>query len=159
MSAGFTRIELEFCKEFTEKLFKHPLAIAFQRPVNPQLDNAVGYLEKIQRPMDLGTIKANLENNVYANSKAWVGDIKLVWFNAKTYNQRKQPIYEAAERLSQKCEKVWKAIPKTDSELWGLKLAKVNQKMRTFLREKPPDSSLIPRNAEFMLKLTPDPSE
>jgi hypothetical protein len=149
--AGFCRIELEFCKEYTEKLLKHPLAIAFTRPVDPQLDNAIGYREKIQRPMDLGTIKTRLDDNHYSNSKEWLFDIKLVWSNAKSYNQKKNPVHEAADRLQQKCERDLKLIPKTESELWQVRLMKVNQKMQAFLKQKPPESSISPRKPDLML--------
>jgi hypothetical protein len=150
--SGFTRIELEFCKEFTDKLIKHPLALPYVRPVNPQLDNAPDYLERIQRPMDLGTIKTNLENNHYPNSRAWSADIQLVWQNAKLYNAKKTLLHESAERLSQKCQKMLKMIPKTEPELWALRLAKINHKIRVFLRENPPEFSIIPRKPELALK-------
>ena len=86
--SGFSRVELDYCKKVTEKLIKHPLSVAFLRPVNPQLDGAPDYLQKISHPMDLGTIKSKLENNSYTNSKAWVSDVLLVWQNAMKYNNK-----------------------------------------------------------------------
>ncbi|KAH0795617.1 Bromodomain containing protein [Histomonas meleagridis] len=149
---SFTRVELEFCKEVTEKLFKHPLAIAFLRPVNPQVDDAPNYFQKIQHPMDLGTIKANLDNNVYANSTAWSKDIRLVWDNAKLYNDKKTLIHQAADKLKNKCDKMLKVIPKTEPELWSLRVAKINQKLKAFLSEPPPEESILPRKKELALK-------
>lgn len=149
---NFTRVELEFCKEVTEKLFKHPLATAFLRPVNPQLDGAPDYFSKIHKPMDLGTIKTNLENNNYPNSKAWANDLQLVWNNAKLYNNKKTLIHQCAERLSNKCQKILKLIPKTEPELWALRLNKINHRLKKFLHEPAPEDSVVPRIPELALK-------
>lgn len=149
---NFTRIELEFCKEFTEKLYNHPLAIAFLRPVNPQVDDAPNYFQKIQHPMDLGTIKMNLANNVYTNSTTWKQDIRLVWDNAKLYNDKKTLIHQAADKLKNKCDKMLKVIPKTESELWEYQIAKINKKIKSLLEQSPPEESVLPRKKELALK-------
>jgi hypothetical protein len=149
---SFTRVELEFCKDFTEKLIRHPLSCAFLHPVNPQVDGLADYHEKIERPMDLGTIKSNLENNQYTNSRQWGRDVQLVWENAKKFHPRKSLLYEIAERMSQKCLRVLKLIPKTEPELWALKLNKLNQRLRAFIRESPPETINFPRNPRLVLK-------
>ncbi|OHT16748.1 Bromodomain containing protein [Tritrichomonas foetus] len=151
--SGFTRVELDYCKKVTEKLIGHPLSTAFLRPVNPQLDGAPDYLQKISRPMDLGTIKSKLENNSYSNSREWETDIRLVWSNAMKYNPKKTLLHHVAERLNQKCNKLLKAIPKTEPELWAMKLTKLNHKMKTFLNENPPEESIVPRRPELALKI------
>jgi hypothetical protein len=93
--SSFSRVELEFCKDFADKLMHHPLAGPFLQPVNPQVDNAANYLQVIQYPMDLETIKNNLEDNHYTNSWLWARDINLMWDNTKQYNLRKTIIYES----------------------------------------------------------------
>lgn len=149
--SGFTRVELEYCKKVTEKLVNHPLSFAFRRPVNPQLDGAPDYFQKIQRPMDLGTIKQNLENNAYPNSKAWADDISLVWQNCKKYNAKNNLLHHVAEKLNQKCIKLLKTIPKTEPDLWAMKLAKINHKFKTLLNESLPEDSAVPRRDELAL--------
>lgn len=149
--SGFTRVELEYCKKVTEKLVKHPLSFAFRRPVNPQLDGAPDYFQKIAHPMDLGTIKQNLEDNAYPNSKAWAADIYLVWSNCMKYNNKKTLLHHVAERLNQKCIKLLKTIPKTEPDLWAMKLAKINHKFKTLLNESLPEESAVPRRPELSL--------
>jgi hypothetical protein len=102
--------------------------------------------------MDLGTIKSNLENNLYTSSRLWARDIQLVWDNAKSFNPRKTLIHEAAEKLSQKCSRVLKSIPKSEPDLWALKVTKINQKMKALLRDPPPTNSIFPRKPELILK-------
>ena len=145
----FTRVELEFCKEVTRKLFEHPLAKAFIRPVNPELDRAFDYFNIIKHPMDLGTIKKKLENGEYQNTTDWMSDIKLVWDNAKLYNDKKHILHRAAERLNKKCIEIFKCIPKDESEYWALKLAKANAKLTKFLQTIPSEISGYPRLPEY----------
>jgi hypothetical protein len=103
--------------------------------------------------MDLGTIKSNLENNHYTNSRLWARDVNLVWDNAKQYNLRKTIVYESAEVLHTKCKKAFASIPKTEPELWALKLAKINQRLKSFLRDNPvPESSTFPRRPDLILR-------
>lgn len=151
---SFSRIELEFCKSFTDKLMEHPLAIPFLHPVNPTTDNAPDYATRITKPMDLGTIKKKLEQNEYHNSASWKEDINLVWRNAKDYNGDKREtkfIYHAAERLSKKCEKALKTIPKTEAELWTLNMRKISLKLKNLLATPPPEESMISRKPELAL--------
>ena len=146
----FTRIELEYCKEVTKKLFEHPLAKAYIRPVNPELDKAYDYFDVIHHPMDLGTIKKRLENGEYQNTEEWMNDIKLVWDNAKTYNNDKKHLfYKVADRLSKKCNEIFKRIPKDESEYWALKLSKANAKLTKFLQKIPSELSSYPRLPEY----------
>lgn len=149
---NFTRIELEFCKEFTEMLYNHPLSIAFLRPVNPEVDDAPNYHQKILHPMDLGTIKSRLENNEYTNSTTWRQDIRLVWDNAKLYNDKKTLIHQAADKLKNKCEKMLKVIPKTESDLWEYRITKINHKIKKLLEQSPPEESMLPRRKELALR-------
>lgn len=147
---SFTRVELEFCKEVTKKLYEHPLAKAFIHPVNPELDRAFDYFKYVSHPMDLGTIKKKLDNAEYPNSTEWMSDIKLVWDNAKTYNNDKKSILNrAADRLSKKCNEIFKCIPKDESDAWSLKLAKANAKLAKFLQTVPSEINTYPRLPEY----------
>lgn len=44
------------------------------------------YLDVIKRPMDLGTVKRNLEQKVYRTFEQFAADVNLVWSNAMKYN-------------------------------------------------------------------------
>lgn len=147
---SFARVELEFCKDFTDKLTKHPLAIPFLRPVDARL--VPDYYQKITRPMDLRTLKENLEQNKYDNSKQWAADALLIWQNAQKYNQKKTILYESAVKLEKKCKKAFERIPKTEAEAWALKVSKINHKIKNLLKEVPPEGSLTSRNIELALK-------
>jgi transcription initiation factor TFIID subunit 2 len=61
----------------------------------------------IQRPMDLGTISAKLENGMYASRQGFVADVKLVIKNALSFNRPGEGMYNIAkafERYWNGCE-------------------------------------------------------
>merc|ERR1712154_740475 len=66
----------------------------------------------IKKPMDLGTVKANIEQNKYDDAYDFAEDIRLVWKNAKLYNTPGSPIYVNAESLSQTFERKFPRIKK-----------------------------------------------
>lgn len=150
MSVSFTRIELEFCKDFTDKLMRHPLAIPFLRPVDAH--NVPDYYQKISKPMDLRTLKENLHQNKYENSKQWAADVHLIWQNAQKYNPKKTIHHELAVKLEKKCKKAFEKIPRTEAEAWALHLNKINHKIKNLLREIPPEATPTSRYPELALK-------
>ncbi len=70
-------------------LCRHPKSISFRRPVDPV---ALGiypiYNQIIKNPMDLGTIKQNIDQGSYVDKDDLIRDIQLVWNNAKTFNPK-----------------------------------------------------------------------
>jgi len=44
------------------------------------------YPLKVKEPMDLGTIKTNLEKKIYTDLEVFLKDMKLVWSNCMVYN-------------------------------------------------------------------------
>ena len=148
----FTKIEFEYCKEVTQKLYDHPLAVPFLRPVDPEQDYAPDYFIKIQHPMDLGTVMQKLEKGEYNNSKEWIADVQLIWSNARTYNQKKTILHTVAEILQNKFNKICKVLPKTEMQLWSLKISKANKKLKAFLEKPPPTDSIVPRLPELALQ-------
>ena len=63
-----------------------PESFAFRQPVDWKNLGLVDYLDIIKHPMDLGTIKANLEAGKYETPEQVAADVRLVWSNCMTYN-------------------------------------------------------------------------
>jgi hypothetical protein len=59
----------------------------FRHPVDWKAFNLIDYPMIIKKPMDLGTVKKNLNNNVYETVEDFLRDIDLIWTNCKTYNK------------------------------------------------------------------------
>lgn len=152
MASGFTRIELEFCREKTRQLMEHPLAVVFLQPVKPELDGVLDYFKVIKKPMDLGTIKKKLDSGEYANSGEWLDDVNLVWSNATTYHPKSGLVHILALALRDKCRKMTRIIPKTEGELWDLKVHKIQTKLQKHLQISPSWDALVPSIAALPQK-------
>ena len=58
----------------------------------------------IKKPMDLGTVKRNINGRKYKSIPEAAEDIRLVWTNCMTYNQDGSDFYVLARNLSKKFE-------------------------------------------------------
>ena len=61
--------------------------------------NLPDYNEIVKRPMDLGTIKKNLEANKYNTPDIFKRDVCLVFLNAMLYNPEGEDVHTNAKRL------------------------------------------------------------
>jgi len=77
------------------------LAAPFCKPVDAVKYNIPDYNIKIKKPMDLGTIKANVKRNHYKELWEVWADIRLVWDNCRTYNGPLNPFTIKANALAQ----------------------------------------------------------
>lgn len=133
MTEGFTDIEYAFCQDITQKLINNPLSLGFLYPVDPSIPN---YYDIIKEPMDLGTVKKNLDDRVYQNSEQWKHDIILIWNNSIKFN--KKGIFKAiAEKLKKLSLKMMKIIPKTETDLWYIQLCQAANELQSFLKHNP----------------------
>lgn len=56
-------------------------------------------MDKVQRPMDFGTIKSNLEAGLYPTPEDFDKDVQQVFINARLYNAPDQDVYKMAQVL------------------------------------------------------------
>lgn len=129
-----TEIEHQRAIDITNKIKKIPIASFFLRPVDPVKDGLPNYLIRIKPsyPMDLGTVSKKLEAKQYTTIEDWKKDMDTIWKNAMTYNPLESPYYAVASELQQIFRRKSENIPRTDSDLWILKLQKVNRKVKLY---------------------------
>lgn len=68
-------------------LLARPESSAFREPVDWKALGLDDYPDIVARPMDLGTIKKNIETNQYLDVEDIANDIRLVWTNCMLYNR------------------------------------------------------------------------
>lgn len=100
-----------FCMSLVQKLLERDDASGFRAPVlDLWVDEAVpGYLDVIKKPMDLGTVKSNLEEMVYTRRRSdgsmafdepvCEADIRLTFKNCMQYNDTDSDFYRIARKL------------------------------------------------------------
>eukprot|EP00474_Spongospora_subterranea_P008673 CRZ09131.1 hypothetical protein [Spongospora subterranea] len=88
------------CMPILKFIASKPDAEPFLDPVDWEELGIPDYPEVIKVPMDLGTVKAKLEDGKYETENDFAADVRRVWDNAKKYNQPGSGIYVAADALS-----------------------------------------------------------
>jgi len=72
------------------------------------------YPKIVKNPMDLGTIKRNLEAGKYKDSNDVANDIRLVWSNCMAYNQDGSEIYHLADSFARSFEAAYRSLRNMD---------------------------------------------
>ena len=68
------------------------------------------YFEIIKRPMDLRTIKENVNASKYKDKESFQQDIHQIFKNAKTYNMKNTIYYKCAVELQQYAENLLNSL-------------------------------------------------
>ncbi|CAM9276971.1 unnamed protein product, partial [Discosporangium mesarthrocarpum] len=83
----------------------------FNQPVDHVALQLLDYPLVIKRPMDLGTIRRNLEKGEYQTSMEFADDVRLVFRNARLYNtDPNSAVHLAARDLSAQFEQKFSAL-------------------------------------------------
>uniref|UniRef100_A0A1J3FA26 Transcription factor GTE7 n=1 Tax=Noccaea caerulescens TaxID=107243 RepID=A0A1J3FA26_NOCCA len=90
---------LNTCSQILVKLMKHKWAWVFNTPVDVVGLGLHDYHLIVKKPMDLGTVKLNLEKRFYGSPLDFATDVRLTFNNAMAYNPKGQDVYFMAEKL------------------------------------------------------------
>lgn len=114
----------QFCKKLVSLIMKNSSAGPFCAPVAQlwPLDAIPRYFDVITKPMDLGTVKKNLDGTLYLNANEtnplfmlkvedFAEDMRQVFRNAMVYNNKGDMLYNCAEDLLEEFEVMWKTCP------------------------------------------------
>ncbi|CAH2000714.1 unnamed protein product [Acanthoscelides obtectus] len=81
------------------RLASNKYASLFLKPITD--DQAPGYSSIVYRPMDLQTIKKNIENGIIRTTLEFKRDAMLMFTNAMMYNKTKDTIYDMAKQMQE----------------------------------------------------------
>lgn len=98
------------CWGLVSQLMNHPSAYPFNAAVDVKALNIPDYYKVVTRPMDLGRVKAGIQNLEYTTVQEFVEDVRQVWANANAYNPPRHPITAMATTLSSLFEKELRAM-------------------------------------------------
>lgn len=72
----------------------------FRQPVDPTVLGIPDYFEIVKKPMDLSTIKNNLNSGKYSDPWEYVDDVWLMFDNAWLYNRKTSRVYRYCTKVS-----------------------------------------------------------
>ncbi|TKA55736.1 hypothetical protein B0A53_02872 [Rhodotorula sp. CCFEE 5036] len=106
--------QLRFCKEVIKEMFKkvhEAYAYPFYQPVD--LAAYPTYLQYVQKPMDLTTIRYKLEHNQYPMPpyQAFENDVRLIFHNCFAFNPPGTPVNDWGHRLEAVFNAKWSERP------------------------------------------------
>lgn len=79
----------------------HKFASLFLKPITDE--QAPGYHSVIYRPMDLQTIRKNIESGVIRTNAEFQRDVLLMFNNAIMYNKSTDHVFDMAKQMQQEC--------------------------------------------------------
>ncbi|EFX05929.1 transcription regulator [Grosmannia clavigera kw1407] len=118
--------KLKFCSDLINRMLSGPgfwtrLVGPFRDAVDPVTEGIPDYLDKIKRPMDLSTIKSNLDRGLYRSEDEFLTDMQQIFSNVYTYWKRDDPIWVVCKRLQRTFEEKYaqmnKWLGKMDGEV------------------------------------------
>ena len=89
-----------------QNLKKNSLSDPFLHQVSPH--DFPDYLKKIEQPMDLTKVENKLKSGEYESGYDFAMDIRLIWNNSFTYNEKGSEIYDNTIELSSLFENLMK---------------------------------------------------
>lgn len=103
--------QLKHCYAILTKLKRNANAGPFLKPVDPIALGIPDYHEKIKHPMDLSTIKNNLDSRAYKSPEEFNSDMVLMFENCYSYNHPESTVYGMGKDLQNAYEALYAELP------------------------------------------------
>lgn len=87
------KLNLDPAERLIQYLIDQDECVDFLYPVNPEKLGIPLYREIIKNPMDMNTISTKIRQSKYENLEQILEDIKLIWDNCRTFNQKGSVIF------------------------------------------------------------------
>lgn len=100
------------CREILGKLMKYKHGWVFNTPVDVVGLGLHDYNIVVKTPMDLGTVKSNLDKNSYRSPLEFAEDVRLTFNNALRYNPVGHHVHTVAATLLTKFEELFNGVVK-----------------------------------------------
>ncbi|KAL0422462.1 UNVERIFIED_CONTAM: Transcription factor GTE7 [Sesamum latifolium] len=110
---------LKECSKIVAKLLKHKYGYIFKMPVDAVALGLHDYHLIVKRPMDLGTVKANLAKNFYPTPIEFAADMRLTFNNALLYNPKSDPVNGMADQMLARFEELFRPIQEKIDKVSG----------------------------------------
>ncbi|KAL4491375.1 hypothetical protein ABPG72_008031 [Tetrahymena utriculariae] len=102
--------DIRVCFSVLQQLKKSENAGPFLQKVDAQAQQCPNYYKIIRDPMDLSKVESNLKQGYYQTTLQFADDVRKIWNNSFTYNQKGSQIYKMTEEMSRLFEKIFTQV-------------------------------------------------
>eukprot|EP00285_Hemiselmis_virescens_P018245 CAMPEP_0173391220 /NCGR_PEP_ID=MMETSP1356-20130122/17859_1 /TAXON_ID=77927 ORGANISM="Hemiselmis virescens, Strain PCC157" /NCGR_SAMPLE_ID=MMETSP1356 /ASSEMBLY_ACC=CAM_ASM_000847 /LENGTH=122 /DNA_ID=CAMNT_0014348797 /DNA_START=44 /DNA_END=409 /DNA_ORIENTATION=- len=95
------------CLAVLKAVKQHKHGWIFGEPVDPIKLQIPDYFDVIKRPMDLGTVKANMDSNKITTPEQFRDDVLVTFQNAMKYNPPTHDVHIMAKTLMELFHSKW----------------------------------------------------
>ncbi|KAK9134198.1 hypothetical protein Syun_013528 [Stephania yunnanensis] len=135
------------CGVVLSKLMKHKNGWIFNVPVDVVGMGLHDYNQIIKHPMDLGTVKSKLGNNLYQSPSDFASDVRLTFNNALRYNPKGHDVNAAAEQLLARFGELFEPEHRRyESERQVAAAAEMEPRRSSWNHQSPPPS-IVPKSS------------
>lgn len=127
----------DWCTKIHLKLTNWPMTSPFRVPVDPVRDHAENYLNVVQNPMDLQTMRRKLVDGNYTTVKAFVDDFYLICDNAIKFNGQNSMLGYIAADLRTWMDDQYKNKANSVEDEWRKKLVDVVDRLQEHVNSSP----------------------
>ncbi|KAG1712058.1 hypothetical protein DVH05_009299 [Phytophthora capsici] len=103
-------MSMKKCLSILKGLMGNVKSAPFMAPVDPVALGIPDYFHVIKEPMDLGTIRNNLESGFYDNPSDFADHVRLTFRNAMLYNAAHSQVHIYARKLMDDFERRFKSL-------------------------------------------------
>ncbi|KAI1853231.1 hypothetical protein JX266_001937 [Neoarthrinium moseri] len=114
--------KLNFCADLLMRMlsgFWTRLVGPFREAVKPVEDGVPDYLDKVTKPMDLGTVKSKMDNKEYNDEEEFLADIRQIFENCFTYWTSKDPMWATCVKFQKTFEEKYAGMNKWIAKMDG----------------------------------------
>lgn len=122
------------CMNIINKLCNYHISFMFLNPVDPERDQCPKYFQYVKRPMDLSTVRKNLEENKYSTVSQFKEDVNLIWENAYRYNGKKSIVSLLARQLQTTFKEMSEFLTNNEIYDWAIELENLKNEVNTIAK-------------------------
>jgi len=111
---------LKKCQAILKAVKGHKHAWIFAEPVDPVKLNIPDYFTIIKKPMDLGTVKMNMDSGAMTTPEQFKDDMLLTFANAMKYNPPEHDVHKMAKALSELFVSKWEKEEDSIKQKWRM---------------------------------------
>lgn len=133
-----SQFQHDWCQSMLDEIGKKRISSFFDKTTsNYAQTHTKEFDSNTSEPMDLSTVRDNLQKEQYDTVEKWGHDMRLIFYNSLSFFEPDDPLYMMAEELQKWFEKRYINFPRTSHEEWQMTLHKTQKLVKKLIKNAP----------------------